>query len=112
MRDFQGKMKDQKTKEILGKAKDSREQTSDGPIESWLVSQHADWLDQTVVRSANNVKVEEEAQGEEQADQKPEETIAQTVQKFMAAHTDLTVKLDEAKRHINVISLIGALRTG
>jgi hypothetical protein len=102
VRSFQEKMREPRTKQILEHVKDSKEQNSEG-IETWLVSQHEDWLDQPALRSANDiqaggpkVRLEDQAIGQDQP------SISQVVQKFKAEHPEASIQLNEDKRTINV----------
>ena len=93
---------DNKSKEALNKANESRANDAEG-ITAWRVSEHADWLD---------VKKEDAAEGSQidtnnedvdtiAGDLTVEEMLA-TLEKFKASHTDIEADLDGDTRTIKV----------
>ena len=60
VRRFRTILKDPDTKAALGRAREA--QRPEGNVESWLVEQHAQWLDEPAVRIARDFEVEEDIQ--------------------------------------------------
>ena len=102
VRDFSSLMRDSKTQEIRAKAKESEAQNSDG-IMDWLVSQHADWMDEPEVTEEDR-KIREKADKAE-ADTRPKvvgEGVEQDVETFKKKHPGVDVKLEANKQSIRV----------
>lgn len=106
VRQFRTLIQEPASAEVLAHARASREADHNG-ITSWLVEQHDNWLDETVLRSAKDhrktedelireflpdegVKLEKE---EDEADEKKGEDVASILNAFNDRHPDVDVKL-------------------
>lgn len=99
VRDFTSLMRDPMSQDIHAKAKESESQNSDG-IMDWLVSQHADWMDEPEV-TEDDRKIKDEIE----ADKRPKgvgEGVEQDVETFKKMHPKVEVKLEANKQSIRV----------
>lgn len=93
-------VEDDKTKEVMEKARESRMENSEG-ITGWQVTEHEDWLD------AKKVDGTEEVDDEDKDLAKTEDSpsmndVNAALDKFRSTHMGVEVSLDEDSRTVTV----------
>ena len=105
VRQFRSLMRDSKSGEVMARARQSKSLDGEG-IQTWLVDQHAGWLDEPAVRSAKELKAEDELEFPapvlEPTVPEPPPPVDQIVKAFKERHPDITVNLQEQISNILV----------
>ena len=93
VQNFQTIMRESKSKEILQRAKDSQAQNAEG-IQTWMVTEHADWLETRAEDDVKELRIREKSVGE---DQMRVEEIRTAVEKLNARQGGVLARIEGEK---------------
>ncbi|MCJ1243279.1 hypothetical protein MMC30_000476 [Trapelia coarctata] len=94
IKSFTAYIEESANQEVLKNARQSREKSGEG-IKSWLVTQHPNWLERTVVTGVKELKLEEEAATDaENNGDNVQEDIPAIVAKFKEQHAEIDVAMN------------------
>ena len=86
-------MRESKSKDVLQRAKDSQAQNPEG-IQTWMVTEHADWLERRAEDDVKELRIREKSVGE---DQMRVEEIRTAVEKFNASRGSVLATVEGEK---------------
>ena len=109
IKSFTACIEEPRNQEVLTNARQRREKSGEG-IKSWLVTQHPNWLDKTVVTGVKELKLEEEAVSDAEGNgDNIQEDIPAIVAKFKEQHAEIEVAMNPEGSNLNVCILCGII---
>ena len=104
LQNFTKLMQDPKNQDVFTRVEESRKQNDQG-IMVWLVTQHEDWLDSTVVDEVKDLNLDEDKDDNEDGAEGRTVEVGSVLQKFREEHPSVQVSVQEKEQQLKVSSL-------
>jgi len=112
IKNFKACIEEPVNQEVLKDARQSREKSGEG-IKSWLVTQHPNWLEKSVVTGVKELRLEEEAVTDTEGNgDNVQEDIPAIVAKFKEQHIGIEVTMNPEGSELNVCTLPRTIDNG
>ena len=103
LQNFTKLMQDPKNQDVFTRVEESRKQNDQG-IMVWLVTQHEDWLDSTVVDEVKDLNLDEDKDDNEDGAEGRTVEVGSVLQKFREEHPSVQISVQEKEQQLKVSS--------